>query len=80
MFDVVLEYVTTYLPVVLAVMGGLTALAAAISPFTKTKADDKLVVVLRWLQEKLAMLSLARTASPVTVRKPVTVRDQRRKR
>lgn len=78
MFDVVLDYVKTYLPVILAVMGGLTALAAAIAPFTKTKADDKLVTVLRWLQDKLAMLSLARAAAPLKV--APKVRDLRRKR
>jgi hypothetical protein len=79
MFDTALEMVTTYLPIVLAVMGGLTALAAAIAPFTKTTTDDKLVGVLRWLQDKLAMLSLAKTAAAVRTPAPAA-RDQRRRK
>lgn len=64
MFDTVLGY----LPTVLAVLGGLTALAAAISPFTKTDKDDKLVLVLKWVQDKLALLGLAKAAVPKVVK------------
>ncbi len=78
MFDVVMNYVTAYLPVLLAVMGGLTVVAAAIAPLTKTAADDKLVNALRWLQAKLAMLSLARAAAPLTVRPKNAAKGYRR--
>lgn len=80
-----LQTVLEYGPVVLALLGGLTAvavalagLAAAIAPLTKTDADDKLaaalgkvVAVLRFLQDKAALLGLAKVAVPKATPSPL---------
>lgn len=56
------------LTTILAIIGGASALVAAIAPLTKSDVDNKVLNALRWLQDKLGLLALnPRPAAPTSL-------------
>lgn len=73
-----LDFMFKYGVMALAVLGGLTALVAAITPLTKTDADDKLLKALVWLHDMLVKLVPNAASKPAAPARPVnSVRDHR---
>ena len=82
-----MDKVLEYLPLLPAVVGGASIIAAALAPLTKTDKDDKIAKGLKWVYDKMAFLGMhmpsvkaaaERTAKPpVGVRPSVPTRDHR---
>lgn len=54
----------TILTTLLAIIGGASAIVAAIAPLTKSTADNRLLDALRWLHDKLSHLALNPKPAP----------------
>lgn len=89
MFDNVVDFVITYLPDALMVVGALTSIALVVAKLTKNTLDDTVARALVWVRDRLGYVGTlqflrrrsGRTTSALSKlgkASPKRVRDQRK--